>query len=296
MTANDLVIPIRSRDPRLKRHINHDPRAWKTDVEGLSVSDVEWKSKIGGLLDQGSMGSCTANAKTYCLSVQSWLMYLPQDVQDAIMASPSNQALFIQPFYSDEEKMDGGAGLPSEDEGSSGPTSSTLALKRKYIKGYTHIISTNPEDTAKALTVAPGSWGTLWKTGMDDVNATTGQVKYEGSTRGGHELALFKVVAALEQIWFWQSWGGWGYQGKGMGWISFDDFAKSMKDQGDVVFDTPAGDPVPTPAPTPVPVPADVDQAHAMALKAWEPNIISRLTKAGKVKATGDAWMSAHNL
>lgn len=59
----------------------------------------------------------------------------------------------------------------------------------------------------------------------------------------------------------------------------------------------------PTPAPTPVPAPVvrpiGVDTADAqlvLVMNSWAPNIISRFTKAGKVKAAYQAWKQAKGL
>lgn len=287
---NDLQIRIASTDPRLKRQINHDSRAYRADLRGLSNVDIEHTSPIAGKLDQGAVGDCTWNAATYVLSSDVHYPHETAAVQGDITASVNDQTLWIQPCYSLEEQADGNGTYPPTDDGSSGPTSGKVAKQLGLIAGYTHILSTNPEDTGAALQAGPGSWGTLWKTGMDDVNTSTGQVKYSGTTRGGHELCIFKNVVAAEQLWFWQSWGSWGYKGLGMGWISYDDFAKSMKDQGDVTFFTPLTATPPTPLP---PVGDAADAALIAALDPWEKTIVSRITKAGKAKIAYNFWKSA---
>lgn len=290
---NDLQLRIHSSDPRLKRHINHDSRSalYELDTAGLTVSDVEWGMHIG-ILNQGNTGKCTAEAATETLASDPFYSTLSTAQQGQLGDTWSDT------FYSAEETLDGDGPYPPQDNGSSGLTSAKVAKSLSLISGYQHTFTA--DDALKGLSQSPASWGTLWKTGMDDVDTTTGQVKYTGTTRGGHELCIYKIVASLEQLWFRQSWGPWGYQNLGVGWISFDDFTKSLADQGDVTFFTPLNKPAPTPTPTPPPTPAptptpgDVTLAMVMAGNIWEKTIFSRFTKAANFKAKFDAFKNSN--
>lgn len=243
---NDLKLRIHSDDPRLKRHIHHDPRSglYRKDTTGLTIADVEWIYHLG-ILDQGKVGKCTAEAATETLGSEPFYSALSSTQQEHLGDT------WADGFYSDEETLDGDGPFPPQDNGSSGLTSAKVAKNRGLISGYTHTFTA--DDALKGMQTSTGQWGTLWKTGMDNVNTDTGQVTYTGSTRGGHELCLYKVVAALEQLWFRQSWGPWGYKNSGVGWISFADFEKSLADQGDVTFFVPLTKPAPVPTPTPIP-------------------------------------------
>lgn len=278
---NDLKIRIHSSDPRLKRHINHDSRSaqYRLPTDGLSIVDVEWAMHIH-VMNQGDVGKCTAEAATEALASDPFWSTLDAAQQAALGDSWSNA------FYSDEETLDGDGPYPPQDNGSSGLTSAKVAKARGLINGYQHTFTA--DDAIKGLGVSPASWGTLWKTGMDDVDTTTGQVKYSGTTRGGHELCIHKIVAKLEQVWFRQSWGLWGYQNLGLGWISFADFEKSLAEQGDVTFFTPLTKPAPTPqppAPTPAPVLDAADQTFIA--KATLCTRISRPYRNWKATKTG---------
>lgn len=235
-------IRIHSDDPRLKRRINHDPRSWdyRLDVSGLALTDVEWPMHIP-TLDQGNIGKCTAEAACEMLASDPFWVTLDPPLQGQLGDGWTNS------FYSDEETLDGDGPFPPNDNGSDGLTSAKVAQARGLISGYQHTFTA--EDALKGLQSYPFCWGTLWKTGMDGVDTATGRVTYTGTTRGGHEMCGYKLDVANERLWVRQSWGPWGYQNSGVFWISFDDFAASLGDQGDVTFYVPRTQPPPTPAP-----------------------------------------------
>lgn len=279
---NDLRLRIRSDDPRLKRHIVHDARSalYRLDTSGLTVADADWSLRIARL-NQGSVGKCTAESACEVLGSDPFYPTLPAGVGAELNDT------WTDGFYSDEENLDGDGPYPPQDNGSSGLTSAKVAKKRGLISGYQHTFTA--EDAIAGVQVSPPSWGTLWKTGMDDVNTTTGQVKYSGATRGGHELSIFKVDAKNEQVWFHNHWGPWGYQDSGDGWVSFADFEKSLADQGDVTFFVPLSKPAPTPTPTP-PIPAatvgyQFAAADAATLDGW-----AAKRHCGLNKSAGEAW------
>lgn len=240
-------IRIHTEDPRLGRRINHDPRSkrYPVDVAGLDVTDVEWPYYLP-VLDQGQIGKCTAEAAVEMLGSDPFRQTLEIDIVNQLATDE-----YTNQFYSDEETLDGDGPYPPNDNGSDGLTSAKIAQARGLISGYTHAFSA--EDALKGMQNGPGSWGTLWKTGMDAVDETTGQIRYTGSVRGGHELCVYKINALEEQLWFHQSWGAWGYQRSGIAWISFADFEVSLADQGDVTFFVPRTKPAPLPTPPPAP-------------------------------------------
>lgn len=284
--ANDLKLRIHSQDPRLKRHINHDSESarYKLPTRHLSLVDVDWLMHIP-TMNQGSTGKCTAEAATEILASDPFWDTLPANVQKEL------GDVFSDTFYSAEETLDGDGPYPPQDNGSSGLTSAKVAKNEKLISGYQHTFTA--EDALKGLQISPFSWGTLWKTGMDNVDTTTGQVTYTGTTRGGHELCGKKLDVKNERLWCHQSWGQWGYQNSGLFWISFTDFEKSLADQGDVTFFTPLNQPAPTPTPpgpTPTPAPGNPDLALVSAMDPWAATIISRITKSGRAKLAYENW------
>lgn len=240
-------IRIHTEDPRLKRVIQHDPRSkrYRLDTSGLAIASVEWPLMIARL-NQGDIGKCTAESACEVLGSDPVFHTLPSLL-------PRLDDTWTSAFYSDEENLDGDGPYPPNDNGSSGLTSAKIAKARGLISGYTHTFTADA--AIKGLSLGPACWGTLWKSGMDNVNTDTGQVKYTGAVRGGHELSVFKIDATKEQVWFHNHWGPWGYQNSGDGWISFADFEASLKDQGDMTFYTPLTQPAPTPQPAPSPTP-----------------------------------------
>src|SRR5262245_14501855 len=60
-------------DPRLGRHVRHDPRSWNFAFGAVAdtsrLASVRHESQIP-TLDQGQLGSCTGNAATKCLSYE----------------------------------------------------------------------------------------------------------------------------------------------------------------------------------------------------------------------------------
>lgn len=278
---NDLKLRIHSDDPRLKRHIVHDSRSalYRLDTSGLTVADVEWRIDIARL-NQQTTGKCTAESSCEVLGSDPFYATLLPDVASALNDT------WTDGFYSDEETLDGDGPFPPNDNGSSGLTSAKVAKQRGLISGYQHTFTA--DDAIVGVRTGPACWGTLWKTGMDDVNTDTGQVKYSGTTRGGHELSIFKIVASLEQVWFHNHWGPWGYQNSGDGWISFSDFEKSLADQGDVTFYVPLSQPAPTPTPPPIPattVSYQFAAADAATLDGW-----AAKRHCGLNKTAAEAW------
>lgn len=289
---NDLHIRIASDDPRLGRNINHDARtaAHAFDTSGLTLVDTEHAFPGQGfVLNQGQVGCCTAEAAHYILWSDTHYPNLDTPVQAGL--APEDWGLY---FYADETQADAYPGTftypppGGQDTGSDGTTSGNVAKARGLIEGFQATFTV--DDALLALTKYPLSWGTLWKTGMDDVNEETGLISYTGQVRGGHQMCLFKVDVQRELVWGKQSWGEWGWRRRGVYCISFTDFAKSLADQGDITIFMPNNVPVPPPAPPPV----DVDAMLVAAGNQWGKRVFLPTTKAGRLKAAFIAWKQAN--
>lgn len=284
MSINDIRLPKIGTDPRLGRRIDHDPMSafYRYPTEGLEVVDVEHACHID-TLNQGAAGKCTAEAACYDLASDPFWSTLDTSEQQML------GDIWTDGFYSDEESLDGDGPYPPNDNGSSGLTSAKIAKSRGLIAGYQHTFTGT--DALKALGQTPISIGMLWKEGCDDVNVDTGEIKYTGAVRGGHEISGFKIDAARKRLWTRQSWGQWGYQLGGTMWMSFGMLDDVLGDQGDVTIFVPKSQPAPTPTP-----PSDVNAALVAAAAAWEKNILSEFTKAGRLKKALDAWKAANGL
>lgn len=239
----------------LGRHVHHDERsrafAHKA-TPGRVLKSVRHQRHIP-ILDQGNVGSCTGNSATGNLGTSGIFDGLPPK-------HPALDESLALGIYSDAEKIDGGKGLPSEDEGSSGLSAAKATKARGLCGEYRHAFSV--DDALDALQDGPLMTGMDWHTDMDNPDAH-GLVKIGGSIRGGHEPEIDEyvcagdpyadgVLAAVPLLGLPNSWGpSWGYQGRF--YMTVDDFRKLMAADGDVTALTPANQPAPTPTPAPPP-------------------------------------------
>jgi hypothetical protein len=269
---------------RLGRHVNHDPRSlaypFARTAEPKSVS---WPRRIP-ILDQGNLGSCTGNALVGALGTDPDYETLVATIQTTL-----TESLAVE-IYSAAEKIDGGAGYPPEDEGSSGLSVAKAAKNMGLLSGYQHITSVSA--CHAAIQTGPFIVGSDWYEGFDSPDSS-GVVKISGNVRGGHEYECHAYDASADLWWFANSWGT--SYGKS-GYFAYDTSTLSelLSSDGDATVLIPITQPAPVPVPTPTPTPAvDADVALVAAGDAWEPSILSRFTKAGKFKIAFDAWKVA---
>lgn len=241
---------------RLGRHVRHDPRSLAYLAPEASASNVVWQRNIP-ILDQGQLGSCTGNATVGALGTGPLFDALHSAVLGGLRLD-ENLAVSI---YSDAEKLDGGAGLPSEDQGSSGLSVAKVAKTRGFVSGYVH--ATSVDRVHGALQSGPVMLGTNWLDGMDNPDSE-GIVKATGSVRGGHEY-LCRGYDAGRDLWILDnSWGSsWGVHGS----FCYDTptLTALLADGGDATALIPVNAPAPTPNPTPIPVPAAAGRTFVMA-------------------------------
>jgi hypothetical protein len=248
------VIPETKVDGKpLGRVVRHDSRSLDYLVPEMSrraqrkMSSYTWRRDVP-IFDQGQLGSCTGNASVGVLGTEPFDPTLPKGITP-------NEPMAVS-VYSDAEKVDGGAGYPPEDNGSSGLSVAKVLKARGLIIGYTHITSV----AAAKIAIAKGPFivGSNWYDGMDTPDST-GLVTATGNVRGGHEYECFGYDAAADLWWFDNSWNT-TYGKTGTFCYSSATFAALLKQQGDATVFTP----LPVAAPTPTPPAADpVDVALA---------------------------------
>lgn len=235
-------------DPRLGRHVRHDPRSrnYAVVVAG-TVASKRWHSSTP-VLDQGNLGSCTGNAAVKSLSYEPFSGTLTQVLDENLAVS----------VYSQATKEDSYPGqYPPTDTGSDGLSVAKVCQERGFISGYTHAFSFSAVLTA--LQSGPVIVGTEWRQDMFNP-ASDGKVSITGNVAGGHEYVLDEVDVETSRVWMQNSWGSsWGRAGRA--YFTFDDFTKLLGADGDVTVFVANTQPPPTPA--------DPDAALASAAHEW---------------------------
>lgn len=258
-----LIQIIDRTDPRLGRHVRHDPRskafAFRAEP-GTVLKDVEHPRHIP-ILDQGQVGSCTGNAAVGALGTGILWAALQPVLPSA--AAELDEVL-ARGLYSEATKLDDEPGQwPPTDTGSDGLSIAKACKVGGFISGYQHAFSL--ADFLAALQRQPVIVGTLWYESMFRP-AADGMLEVDPSSgiAGGHEYVARRYRAADRMIGFDNSWGaGWGEQGSF--WIDAGTFGQLLERQGDATIFTPLA------APTPAPIPPNpIDEFLSSLIKDWE--------------------------
>jgi hypothetical protein len=239
------------RDPRLGRHVHHDPRSLKY-AQGVlpasAIKTVDWRRRAP-IFDQGQLGSCTGNAAAGLLCTDSAARPGLTSVTISGNVLPVNETLAVQ-VYSLATQLDGIQGAyPPDDTGSSGLGAAKALVKLGLATKYTHAFSLDA--LKSALQTGPVMVGTVWLESMFDVDSSTGYVKVDRTTQvaGGHEYAISAFDASALAFRLDNSWSeSWGV--KGSAWLTQADMQWLLSQQGDVTVPAWAIAPSPAPAVT----------------------------------------------
>lgn len=230
MSAHDLVtaelpeqlIPGR----RLGRHVVHDPRS-RNFAAPMAAQVVSVRHQTTGLpLDQGQIGSCTANALCGALnSAPDFAGGAPRTETDAVT------------LYELETRLEGHP-YPPNDPGGSGLMVCKAAHQMGWVSIYHHAFGI--QSALLALVLRPVITGIRWYSSFDQPDPNTGLVAIAaGATvRGGHEVVADEIDAANRLVWFWNSWGTKFGQG-GRFCMSFDTWDQLLQQRGDVTVPLP---------------------------------------------------------
>lgn len=268
-------------DPRLGRHIEHDPRSLQYPFRAARKADLKSIRHVRHIpiFDQGQLGSCTGNAAVGCLGTgEFWSSVLPILKNLNITLDED----FAVDVYSEATKIDPFPGeYPPEDTGSSGLSVAKVLNDKGLISGYTHALSF--DDLLAALQERPVIAGTNFYNNMFNPDANGIVTVPDGdSLAGGHEYILDEVDMGRSLIGATNSWGvGWGLSGRF--YLPFDLVKRLLAEDGDVTVFVPL-----TQAP-PTPVPVDDDAALWASVKDWVPSKHT-LTKNKKVAAALSDW------
>jgi hypothetical protein len=205
---------------RLGRHVLHDPRSRNFEAaRAPSISSVQHQS-AGLPLDQGQIGSCTANA--LCGALDS----APDSAANRRYAEPDAVSL-----YELETKLEHKP-YPPNDPGGSGLMVCKAARQLGWITAYHHAFGI--EHALQSLVLRPVITGVNWYTSFDTPDATGLVSIATGATvRGGHEVVADGIDAPGKLVWFWNSWGTSYAQG-GRFCMSFDTWGQLLQERGDV--------------------------------------------------------------
>ena len=206
---------------RLGRHVKHDPRS-RQYAAPRAPQVVSVKHPATGLpLDQGQIGSCTANALCGALDSDPNLSG----------ASPYDEAEAVK-VYELETQMEGKP-YPPNDPGGSGLMVCKAAKQMGLISSYQHAFGV--QHALEALVMRPVITGVTWYDSFDHPDPNTGEVSIApgAKVRGGHEFVADEIDAPNKLVWFWNSWGtSWGQGGRFC--MSFDTWDQLLQQQGDV--------------------------------------------------------------
>lgn len=273
---------------RLGRHVRHDSRnlAYPWRRSGRELVSQLW-TRHTGIFDQNGYGSCTGEAETGSLGTDPLYDTLPA----GHMLLDQAQALKL---YSAAEIIDGGPGLPSEDNGSSGQSAAQAAKNAGLISGYLHCFSL--ADVLDALETSNLIVGANWYTSFDSPSGANALVTIspDATVRGGHEFLCRGKDIDRQLLFFDNSWGtSWGNAGSfTMGYATLE---RLLAEQGDATVSLPLSVPIPAPIPVPVPAPpVDPDWVFAQVLHPWI--LLHHIGGNRHIAREAQVWLKAKGL
>jgi hypothetical protein len=241
----------RRSDPRLGRHVEHDPQSLRYAhgvLPASAIKSVDW-TRRAPIFDQGNLGSCTGNAATGLLGTDSAARAGLTSVTVSGNVVPVDENLAVK-VYELATQLDSIKGTyPPDDTGSSGLGAAKALVKLGFATKYQHAFSLDA--LKSALQSGPVMVGTVWLESMFDVHPDTGYVHVDRTTQvaGGHEYVISAYDASALAFRLDNSWGeSWGV--KGSAWLTQTDMQWLLSQQGDVTVPAWAVAPAPKPAVT----------------------------------------------
>ena len=210
---------------RLGRHVEHDPRSRDYRAEGAAaVADVEHQAH-GLPLDQGNVGSCTANALCGAQNCDPFYPLRYADGRLAPLAEADAIALYTR------ETTDEGQPYPQYDPGGTGLAVCRAARELGWLQRYAWAF--NLDEALRALVMRPAIIGCNWYDSMDTPDSSgLVTISPNASVRGGHEIVATSIETRYQLVGFWNSWGaGWGFGGRFF--MSYATIERLLAEEGD---------------------------------------------------------------
>lgn len=228
------------------RHVEHDPRslAYAHGVlPKTAIRSVDWPRRAP-VLDQGQLGSCTANAGTGLLATDCTGRPGLTSVTITVAAARASRGCFTPGVYAPDEdfavrlyslatRLDSIRGqYRPTDTGSSGLGVAKALKALGLATSYSHAFSLSA--LTSALQHGPVMIGIPWLNSMEDPDGD-GRIIVEPASgiAGGHEVEIARYDASMGDYWITNSWGsGWGIDGRA--YLTTPDLRWLLSQQGDV--------------------------------------------------------------
>lgn len=250
-------------DLPLGRHVEHDElsRSYPHDTLGTELVSAIHPRRIG-ILDQGSLGSCTGNAAVGALCTEPPALALTDEQVEGC------DERFAVAVYSAATRVDEFSGAyPPEDTGSSGLAVCKVLKTNHWIAGYEHTFSLDA--ALRSVVKGPVITGIPWYDSFDDPDES-GLIKIEtmAEVRGGHEVEIREIDVENRLVGIDNSWSErWGLGGRA--YMSWDTWGQLLAESGDVTVLLPITS-IPPVLPRATPADIALDAAYA----AWRRTLL----------------------
>lgn len=214
-------------DPRLGRHIVHDPKSWDYR-EKLPRSTAKLKTVQHRRYDptpepNQEIGCCTCVSECMMANTQG------NRVKGKIFNMVD--AVNMYTITTSIDTFDGS--YPPDDTGSSGLAAAKASVQMGIGKDYVWYFSV--EEVLQGLQRHPISFGGVWHYDMFQATRDNPVVKPTGSIAGGHQWVLSGYNAKDDLI-AGECWWGPDFGISGRFYIATDDFRTLMENDGDAHF------------------------------------------------------------